>query len=554
MLAAVVAVLALSAVFEYDVVVYDGTSGGVMAAVAAGRRGARTVLLCASWPACHDEGGRIVGGMSSNGLGQTDIGDYPQLIGGLALEFYHRNWLHYNETGRLAADAASCRQPSPACNATFNLEPHVAQGIFEAMLRESSVDVVYNGTLLRVGMAGSTVSNVTMTTGDIYAGKVFVDAGYEADLLHAAGASYTVGRESRSQYNESLAGRTAGNPGNNMDAVVNPYAAAAGGPLLDFVAPQDTEVAGQRDSRVQAYNFRLCLQRVQTGGSPFQRPSGYQDSDWTLLARYATVCGAVGKTCQLAAPSCNTAAVPNGKFDMNNCGGVSTDFVGMSAAYPEAGWGERKKIWAAHKQYTLSLLYAMAHHPGVPESFRNTTLEWGFCRGEFNATAGFPPGLYVREARRLVGDRVFTQNTPAEQRGSDLGDLSIGLGGYNFDSHNAYRYACANVSSCSRGPEGVLPGQPYVWLEGDVEIAPGPYQIPYWVLLPKRGEVSNLLAAAAPSASHVGMSTLRMEPQFMIIGHACGAAAVLAANASVPVQQVNTSALHATLLADGQLL
>eukprot|EP01060_Flectonema_neradi_P016490 TRINITY_DN2309_c0_g2_i1.p1 TRINITY_DN2309_c0_g2~~TRINITY_DN2309_c0_g2_i1.p1 ORF type:complete len:557 (+),score=91.08 TRINITY_DN2309_c0_g2_i1:62-1732(+) len=539
---------------DFDVIVYDATSGGVMSGVAAARHGLSTAVICASWPACYEEGGKIIGGMSANGLGQTDLGSHEDYIGGLAKEFYTRNRRKYNPT----TESSNCRLPSTSCNATFNLEPHVAQSIFEEMISESGVHLVYGAHAVSVNKTSTTINSITLSNGDIYQGKVFIDAGYEADLVHLSNTTYTIGRESKHQYNESLAGKTATDSGNEFSAGISPWATDANDTLAHFVSPTDTEEVGQGDSRVQSYNFRLCVTREE-GRIPFEslQPENYTKFDWRILIEYINKCNEPGKKCQTGYPSCNLGSIPNNKFDMNNCGAISTDFVGGSWNYPDATWDERKQIWKDHKDYVLGLMYTLSTDPDIPESVREATNKFGYCSDEFVATGGFPPGLYVREARRLVGERVFNQNTPGEQKKSgDIGDLSVGLGGYNFDSHNALRYHCPNKTACyGKGPADVGPSEDYVWLEGDVEIAPGGYQIPFWVTLPKATETTNLLVVAAPSASHVGMSTLRMEPQFMILGHSVGVAAALFVKTSASqVQELNLTTLHTMLMDDKQLL
>ena len=170
----------------YDVVVYDATSGGVMAAVAAGRHGSKTALLCASWPACFPEGGHIIGGMSAGGLGQTDIGGYTEIIGGLAREFYKRNRQHYGQAQHVASaesGAENCRLPTQGCNATYNLEPHVAQSIFAAMLNEAGVKVFFAAQVQTVTKQGSAVTTIALTDGSVYHANVFIDASYVRSSL-----------------------------------------------------------------------------------------------------------------------------------------------------------------------------------------------------------------------------------------------------------------------------------------------------------------------------------------------------------------------------------
>lgn len=548
---------------DYDVIVYDATSGGVISAVEAARQGATTALLCASWPACYKEGGFRVGGMSASGLGQSDIGRAPdKVIGGLALEFYRRNRAHYGAVPPSAHEESSgCRLPSSRCNVTYNLEPHVARGIFEDMLAEAGVDVIWGATVTRVVVSRERIISVdTRNVTDLHA-KVFVDASYEGDLLALAGVSYTYGREANTTWNESLAGKRKGSHSHQFNVAIDPFDEK--GDLLPFLSLPDSSAApGSGDSRIQAYNFRLCLTQNSSNAKPFTKPPGFSSSQFELLRRYLLACE--GQNCQMGAPSCNNAPVPHGKTDMNNCGAFSSDFIGGSFSYPEASFIERQKIWHAHLQYTQGLLWFLANDTASPVKVREEMRHWGLCSDEFmdNLLAPhWPPWMYVREARRMQGDLVFTQNTPSQQMGRSIGDLSVGIGSYNFDSHNAERMACHGVARCfGQGPMGVSPSSSYAWNEGDVEVWPGFYQLPFWVMVPKRGEVDNLLVIAAPSASHIGMSTLRMEPQFMILGHAAGAAAAITvrntsgSGVTPPVRDTNLTQLRSTLLGEGALL
>ena len=280
-----------------------------------------------------------------------------------------------------------------------------------------------------------------------------------------------------------------------------------------------------------------------------------------MLKRYIDAC-LQNRTCYLGFPSCNIARIPGKqKFDINNCGAFSTDCIGCAYGYPDANYDTRKNIWMEHLNYQQGLLYFMSNDPSVPLVVRQNTSRYGLCKDEFQSNTlapHWPPGLYVREARRLVGDHIFTENTPKIQRempGGGIGNLSIAIGGYNFDSHNTQRWACKNSSSCY----GIVPFNStnnktsFAWNEGDVETSPGLYQIPYWVMLPKKSESNNLLVIATPSASHIGMSTLRMEPQFMMMGHSAGTAAYLSIINEVPVHKVSLAQLSALLHHEGMI-
>eukprot|EP00938_MAST-03A_sp_MAST-3A-sp1_P006233 g6233.t1 len=538
---------------SFDVVVYDATSGGIVAAVAAARSGiANVALLCASWPACFDEGGRRIGGMSTNGLGQSDIASDPNVtIGGLAADFYIRNRLKYDITREQTSQ--NCRLPSNACERTYNLEAHVARNIFHEMLKENNVTIFYSAQVDRVVKNQTKLLSLVTSDGRCFDSKMFIDASYEGDLMARANVSYVVGRESNETYDETLAGISSGAKSNQFSLAIDPYNNE--GELIRFVEVPDesTSKPGNGDHRVQSYNFRLCVTQ-KNDSIPFSKPDQYDADDWELLRRYVNAC--MNKTvCQLGYPSCNTAVVPNSKYDMNNCGGISSDFIGNSDKYPEASYEERRKIWLDHLNYQQGLLFTLQNDPNIPQTVRDEMNSWGLCKDEFedNSLAPhWPPGLYVREARRMLGLNVFTQNSPIF-----VHTESIGLGHYNFDSHNTQRLACHNRTVCfnTSGPYNMTKNTAFIWNEGDVEIRPNLYSIPRWVSIPKPSEVINLLVVGALSASHIGISSLRMEPQFMIIGHAAGLTASIAIESNTSrVLDVKYSELRARLLSEGALL
>ena len=577
-----------------DLVVYDATSGGVIAAVAAARRGVSVLLLCASWPACFEHGGRQVGGMSSSGLGMTDSclpidrGRVSNEIGGLAYEFYARNrrkyadaaapdaldpvasgtvaklWMAGDEhthngrrlLGDISARMGGCQLPAAHCNVTWNLEPHVARQVFEDMITESGVRVVYEAQVDRVHRVGRRIHSLTLTSGVHVVGKAFVEASYEGDFLAAARVSTAVGRESMAKYGESLAGVRPGSTAHQFRGRVDAMASDGSGRTLPLVEEvNDGLHLGAADRRVPSYNFRLCVTTNPNASIPFGalKPAGYDPGRWELLRRTAA-------QLKYDRPSCNTRAIPNGKYDMNNCGPVSTDFIGASGAYPNATYAERRAIWHEHREYVQGLLYTLATDSACHAHGARLSRAWGLCADEFVATQGMPPSLYVREARRLVGDRVFHQNTPKEKRrkgGTSAEDDTVALGCYPFDSHATRRVVCrsgsrqclghghingSGTTTSQEGSKGAAVH--FAWNEGEVTFKYGPYRIPFWALLPKRDEVVNVLAVSTPSASHIGFSSIRMEPQFMLLGHAAGVAVALALQNATAARRARGPAAH----------
>jgi FAD-dependent oxidoreductase family protein len=505
---------ALPAAQRFNVVVYGGTAGGVIAAVTAAREGMKAALL---------EPGRHLGGMVSGGLSWTDVGK-REVIGGFALEYYWRAGKHY-QMARYGQEIA------------WMHEPHVAEEIFRQMLREAGVTVLLNHRLREAGGVqknGSAISAITMDNGASFEADIFIDSSYEGDLMAQAGVSYTWGREGIAQYGESLAGVREETPQHQFTVNLSPY--DAGGKLLPEIQDQPRAAPGAADRKVQAYNFRLCFSDDPANQVRFPRPAPYDPMRYELLARLL----AARTAAEGAPPRLQTLLKPdpieNHKADVNNNGAFSTDYLGGSWDYPNADYRKRDEIWRAHKNYVAGFLYFLANDPRVPAETRREINLWGLCKDEFVDTDHWPRQLYIREARRMVGDFVMTQ----KDLQSDLTKPDpIGMGSYNSDSHNVTRLVT---------PEG------FVRNEGDMQVAVKPYQIPYRLMLPKRGEALNLLVPVAFSASHVAYSSVRMEPQYMILGQAAGVAAAMAIAGRKPVQEIGTAALTARLRKQGAIM
>lgn len=506
--------LARAADSNYDLVVYGGTASGVITAVSAAREGLHVALL---------EPGRHVGGMATGGLSRTDFGK-KEVIGGYALEFYWRVGLKY-DLGRFAQFAA------------WYYEPHVGEAVFLDMLREAHVDLLLGHRLREhqgVVRQGTQVISITSDDGSVYRGRIFADCSYEGDLMAQAGITYTWGRESSQHYGESLAGVRERTPFHQFLIPISAY--DNNHQLLPEISPGPKGVAGSADKKVQSYNFRMILSDDASNQIPFPKPENYDPHRYELLARLlAAKTKQAGRSPVLQEVTL-IAPIPNHKADFNNQGPFSTDYIGKSWDYPNASYARRAEIWRDHVNYTKGFFYFLAHDPRVPKPLQEEVNRWGLAKDEFRDTDHWPNQLYIREARRMVGDFVMTQKD--EQTDLTKPD-PIGMGSYNSDSHNVQRYVTAGGT---------------VENEGDMQVAVKPYQIPYRVMLPKRKEATNLLVPVCLSASHVAYSSLRMEPQYMIAGQAAGVAAAIAIHARTPVQDIDTHALTDRLIAEGAVM
>ena len=525
-------------VIESDICIYGGTASGVAAGVQAARMGKRTVIV---------EFGSHLGGMSSGGLGATDIGN-KAAIGGIAREFYHRIAQHYasDEAWHEETREAYFKQRSgrstigelSAPEATmWTFEPHVAEDIFFAMLNEAKVPVYFRQRLAGSKMEGQRLKEMVMENGKVYRAAMFIDATYEGDLMAKAGVSSTIGREPNQQYGETLNGIRAETPQHQFRVAVDPYqkpGGAASG-LLPLIQPDAAGQPGEGDHTVQAYNFRLCYTRIPGNRLPHTPPPKYDPSNYELLARYLEALVAAWRAPKLS-EFWNPIPMPNGKTDINNNGGFSTDFIGGNYDYPDADYPKRAQIWQAHEDYIRGFIYFLASSPRVPGSLRAEMQLWGPAADEFVDTGGWPHQLYVREARRMVSDYVMTEHNC---RGEVQAEDPAGLAAYTMDSHN-----CRRLVRNGRAEN-----------EGDVQVGGfPPYPISYRALVPKRGQCLNLLVPICLSATHIAYGSIRMEPVFMILGQSAATAAVLAIEQNAPVQGVDYARLRGRLVADQQVL
>ena len=515
----------------HDLVIYGGTSAGLVAGFQGLRLGHRVVVI---EPSARE------GGLTTGGLGQTDIGN-KQVIGGLAREFYRRIARHYADpkawrwqTRQEYRDSGQTRT-EPGEETMWTFEPSAALRVYRDWIAETGLEVVRGERLDRargVRREGGRIVAITMESGRTFAGRVFLDTTYEGDLMAAAGVSYTVGREANARYGETLNGvQTLHARHHQFVPGIDPWRVkgdrASG--LLPFIDPAGPGAEGSGDHRVQAYCYRMCLTDHPENRIPFAKPAGYVEEWYELLLRNYEA----GET---GLPWIN-AAMPNRKTDTNNRLGFSTDFIGENYAYPEASYAERDAIARRHRLYQEGLMWTLAYHPRMPARIRAEISRWGMTRDEFPEGAGWQEQLYVREARRLVGELVMTQH---HCQGREVVPDPVGMGAYTMDSHHVQRHLDAD-------------GQ--VRNEGDVQIGGfPPYPISYRALLPRRGEIENLLVPVCLSASHIAFGSIRMEPVFMVLGQSAATAASLALRAGVALRDVPYAALRARLEADGQVL
>ena len=516
-------------VISADIVVYGGTSGGVVSAVTAARLGKSVVLI---------EPTGFLGGMTTGGLGATDIGN-KRCIGGISREFYRRIFKYYQEPNRWTKETRDKYFKGKTVNSQnedsmWTFEPHVASLVFDQMIKETSVQVVFNERLeLNGGVvkSGLSISAIRMESGRVYRAKMYIDASYEGDLMAKSGVSYHVGRESNATYGETINGmQIAKTIHHQFVKPVDPYR-IAGDPnsgLLPNITTMPQGVDGDGDHRVQAYNYRMCTTDVPENMVAWPKPADYDELNYEILLRNFEA----GDMRVPWAP----IWMPNRKTDVNNNFAFSTDYLGKNYAYPDADYSKREEIIQDHERYQKGLMWTLANHPRVPESIRAIFQKNGLAKDEFVDNGHWPRQLYVREARRMVSDYVMSEkNCKRIEVVSD----SVGMGAYNMDSHNTQRYVTS---------EGLARN------EGDVQIPTKPYPISRRSICPKSNQCDNLLVPVCMSASHIAYGSIRMEPVFMVLGQSASEIACLAIDRKESVQSVPYELLHKRLLEAQQVL
>lgn len=496
----------------YDICIYGATSGGVIAAYTAAAQGKKVILIAT---------GSHVGGLSSGGLGYTDIGN-KYVVTGLALDFYRRVGRHY---GKLEQ---------------WIFEPHVAEDIFREYLKHKNITAIYGHSLVKTDLSikktGITIKGIilhpslTDKAPDIrIAAKVFVDCSYEGDLMAKARVKYTIGREANSQYNETLDGVELRDKHQFADGV-DPYK-ILGDPksgLLWGISSDTLKPNGTGDHRVQTYNVRVCLSNDPANSIPITRPADYDSTHYELYLRMIHYKAPTSLPMYIS-------MMPNHKTDINNNGPFSTDMIGVNYDYPNGDEATREMIIRMHKSYTQGLFYFLGYDERVPENIRQQMLQWGYPKDEYTDNGNWTPQIYVREARRMIGRYVMTQ---ANCEGKTTVNDGIAMAAYTMDSHNAERIVVNGM----------------VKNEGDVQVGGfGPYPISYRAITP--GNVTNLLVPVCLSASHIAYGSIRMEPVFMVLSQSAAQAAVWAIDHHTAVQKVNVKEIQKALrdnpLADG---
>ena len=513
------------ATINTDVCIYGESASGVVAAIQSARLGKKTVLVSKN---------NHVGGLATSGLTATDINRQDQ-VGGIAAEFYGRIWDYYiqpdvwrNQTRDEFMESSKKRTftgKNDARQIQWVYESGVAERIMKDMLAEAGVKVIYNAPLnLKKGadVKKGKITSIHLLNGTDVKAKMYLDCSYEGDLMAAAGVSHIIGREGTEQYGEDLAGIR------NFNVLpMSPYLNGKDGELIPYVAPKMYGEYGSGDHRTQAYCYRVTLTDDPENMIPIEKPENYNAALYEIvIRRFAMEPELLLKNIITFTP------MPNRKTDTNHL-----DFFGASTGYAEGDYTVRARMEQEHKDYAVGMLWCLGHDERVPEHIRQEMLRWGWPKDEFVENGGFPYQIYVREARRMIGEKVMTQHNVQKDNRTPV-EHSVGIGTYMMDCHYVSYVA---------GDGGII-------IEGGIFTSTKPYEIDYFSLTPKREECSNLLVPVCLSASHVAYTTIRMEPTYMILGQSAAVAAVQAINSKCSVQEIDYPKLRKSLEDLGQFL
>lgn len=489
---------------QVDICVYGGSSAGVIAAYTAKKMNKSVLVI---------EPGKRLGGLTSGGLGYTDIGN-KYAVTGLSRDYYRRIGTHYGKFEQ------------------WIFEPGVAERTFHQYVKEANLEILYqhritgakkeNGRVTEIQLESSTGASAKHS---VIRAKMFIDCSYEGDLLAKAGVSYTVGREANAQYGETYNGVQLHNKHQFPDGI-DPYK-VPGKPesgLVWGISTAALDSPGTGDKKVQAYNFRICLSNQPNNMVPITQPEGYDPARYELLIRLIAkhVPGDLNGFLKFD-------RMPNNKTDINNNNAFSTDMIGVNYNYPDADYATREKITKEHELYNKGLLYFIGHDPRMPEHLRKQMLQWGYPKDEYQDFGNWSPQMYVREARRMVGAYVMTQ---ANCVGKEVVKDGVGMAAYTMDSHNCQRIVVNGM----------------VKNEGDVQMGGfGPYPIAYRSIIPKAEDCKNVLVPVCLSATHIAYGSIRMEPVFMVLAQSSAVAACMAIDNNQSVQDVDVAKLQEML-------
>ncbi|RDL36235.1 uncharacterized protein BP5553_06847 [Venustampulla echinocandica] len=518
---------------HHDVVIYGGTSGGFAAAIQLSRLN-RSVALVE--PSNH------IGGIAVDGFGATDLDSQAEYqnsraVGSLALEFYRRISIRYGNVEAFDAGWATHTKNK----LLWRFESHVAESVLQDWLAEEKIDIFRGQYLKQTGTNvkknKAAIKSIFTEQGDVFSGRIFIDATYEGDLLAAAGVSTTIGRESSATFNETNGGVRVNTTFSQLTVPVDPYV-VVGDPssgLIPTVQDEPLGAPGSGDKNLAAYVFRMCLTNVTSNLVPFTKPANYNATEYLLWSRYVAAGGEI-LTPELVVPNSKTDTIGSTTL------GLGFDLPGRTLAYPEGNWATRQSLIHSLAEWQKGQLYFFANDPSMPNKTREVWSTYGYAKDEFIDNDHFPRKFYVRDGRRMVKNNfVISARTAAHPPVEPAAKDPIAVAFWPTDVHIARRI----VKDGSVYDEGSIFKQGPPWQ---------PFGISYQAITPMRQEATNLMSPTVMAVSHLGYGAVRIENTFMNVGQAAAFASSVALDMGIAVQDVPYSKLGPKLIRSGAVV
>ena len=501
-----------------DICILGGSEAGFTAAIQASRLGKEVVLI---EPTGHP------GGMLVEGLGKDIRFGNACVIGGIAREFYIAVENHYGLE-------ANFDDP----NWYSKYEPSVAEKTIENLLaRENNITIIRKTRIKEntgVEKKGTNITKVILENGKTIQAKMYIDASIEGHMLHFADVTTETIREGNQKYGETLNGVQVDNPHKQFNVDVDPYIIEgdSSSGLIETIQKGSLGVYGEPSKYIQGYCYRIKKKKKKDNRIPIKKPKSYDPERYEIYRRYIQAGG------RLFNPWPNRH---NGKTDVGSWHDLSANIYGENWEYPAGSYAVQDSIVQYHRDFTIGLIWFFQHGKGVDSITRANWKGWGLPKDEFTDNGHWPRRLYIRSARRMVSDYIITEHITRRST-PDTIDEPVAIAWWPPDLHHARRIV----------KDGHAYNEGFTHVGGNQSWKP--FRISYKATVPKREQCTNLITPTCPSSSYVGYGSIRIAPTFMILGQSTGAAASIAIDQNIPVQDVDYEMLGKTLTENDQII
>lgn len=510
-----------------DLAIFGATPSGIASAITAGRKGL-TIALISS----NDQ----LGGILTNGLGVMD-----RLYTGFRSPLFNEiseNIINYyiKKYGENSEQVKVCK------DTRLTFEPHVAEYVFNNLVEKNKNIKVFKSYIPnKVEVKKNEIKSITLNSIvkneriKIIA-KSYIDASYEGDLIALSGAPFSVGRESREEFNEPHAGRIFSTHGFGSF----PLEAAEGELNLDTFPVTSQLIfsgsTGEGDKAIQSFTYRVCLTSDPDQMIPIKKPKSYKRKNYlgVLESEKESRKKSHKLKSQLVVNDIKNYKIRGPRIPNNKISWNDANLPEINHPYPEGDYETRIDISNLHREHALGLLYFFQNDKHVPKKIRDASKKWGLPKDEFINNGNFPKEMYVRETRRIRGRYIFSENDASLSSDFERTPIkkdSVAIGDWPMDSHEC---------NANRQPGSLADGK--ILLSEKTR----PSQIPYRTLLPK--EIDNLISTFCVSATHVAFGSIRVEPTLMQLGEVAGFAVIEANKKNINLADLDIEKLQIDLV------